>query len=142
MKICCWRAKLPEAAGAKIAVGIPQIVAGEIDVLPADWGEVGKQWVRDDFAAAAQFVERAAEIHCVPERNGGGDEREPACAILLRPCCAIAQPAEAMEANGAGEGIARLALVELHGRLAPESRQLEPIEDEQCALDPTDFAQG
>src|SRR5215831_11903614 len=47
-----------------------------------------------------------------------------------------------MEADGAGEGVARLALVELHGRLPPESRQLEPIEDEQCALDPTDFAQS
>ena len=131
-----------EAVGSETDVGIPEIIAGEIDVLPADGREVGKQRVRDDFAAATQVVERTAEIYGVPERDGGGDEREPTCTILLRLGGTIAKPAEAMEADGAGEGVARFALVELHGRLPPESGQLEPVEDEQRALDPTDFAQG
>jgi len=62
---------------------------------------------------------------------------------LARYCCAsAAQSAEAVKADGAGEGIARFALVELDGRLSPESRKLEPVEHEQRALDPTDFAQG
>ena len=43
---------------------------------------------------------------------------------------------------GASEGIPGLAFVELRRRLPPEWRQLEPVEDEQRALDPTDFAQG
>jgi hypothetical protein len=54
-------------------------------VLPTDWGEMGKQRVRDDFAAAAQFGERAAEIQGVPERDRGGNESEPACTILGSP---------------------------------------------------------
>jgi hypothetical protein len=64
---------------------------------------------------------------------------------LARYCClgrAIAQSAEAVKADGEGEGVARLAFVELHGRLPAESRQLEPVECKQRALDPTDFAQG
>jgi len=92
-------------------------------VLPADRSEVGKQRVRDNFAAAAQLIERPAEIHGVPERDRGGDEREPARTILLRLGCAITQSAEAMKANGAGEGVARFALVEFHGRLPPQSWQ-------------------
>jgi hypothetical protein len=135
-------AKGAESIRSEAGIGIPQIIAGEVDVLPADRSEVGKQRVRDNFAAAAQLIERTAEIHGVPERNGGGDEREPARTILLRLGCAITQSAEAMKANSAGKGVARLALVEFRGRLPPESRQLEPVEHEQCALDPTDFAQG
>lgn len=93
-------------------------------MLPADRGKVGKQWVRYDFTAATQAVERTAEIHGVPKGNGGSDEREPACAILLRLGCTIAQPAEAMKANGASKGVARLPLVELCGCLPAEARQL------------------
>ena len=54
----------------------------------------------------------------------------------------IAQPAEAVEAHSAGEGVARFALIELHSRLPPQSRQLETVEHEQRALDPSDFAQS
>jgi hypothetical protein len=39
---------------------------------------------------------------------------------LLRLGCTIAQSAEAMEADRAGEGVARLALVEFRSRLPPE----------------------
>ena len=119
--------KRPEAVETKIAVGIPQIVAGEIDVLPADGGEVGEQRVREDFAAALQFVERPTEIHGIPERDRGGDEREPACTVLLRLGRAISQSAEAVKAHGAGEGVARLALIELYGGLPAAARE-EPLE--------------
>jgi hypothetical protein len=55
---------------------------------------------------------------------------------------AIAQSAKAVKADSAAEGVARLAFVELDGRLPAEPRQLEPVEYKQRALDPTDFAQG
>ena len=67
-----------------MGVGVPQIIAGEIDVLPPDGGKVSKQRVRDDFPAAAEVIERTAEIHGVPEGDSGGDDREPARTILLR----------------------------------------------------------
>lgn len=100
--------------------GIPQIIAGEIDVLPADGSKVGQQRVRNNLAAAAQLIQCTTEIHSVPEHDCGGDEREPARTILQRFGRAIAQPAKTMEADRPGEGVARLTLVELDGRLPPE----------------------
>ena len=78
-------------SGAEADIGIPEIIAGEIDVLPADGREVGEQRIRDHFACRAQVIERTAEIHGVPERDSGGDEGEPARTILLRLDRAIAQ---------------------------------------------------
>ena len=89
----------------------------------------GARWaqrVRNNFAAAAQLIQCTTEIHSVPERDRGGDEREPACTILLRFGRAIAQPAKAMEADRPGERVARLTLIELDGRLPPERRVPEP----------------
>ena len=106
-------------------------------MLPPDGGKVSKQRVR-----AAEVIEGTAEIHGVPEADSSGDDREPTRTILLRFGCTIAQPTEAMKADSAGKGVARLALVELDGHLPTECRQLEPVEHEQRALDPTDFAQG
>src|SRR5690242_9505671 len=81
---------------------IPQIIAGEIDVLPADGSKVGKQRVRNNFAAAAQLIQCTTEIYSVPERDSGSDKREPARTILQRFGRAIAQPAKAMEADRPG----------------------------------------
>src|SRR6516165_5431434 len=110
-------AQLSEAIRSEMGVGVPQIIAGEIDVLPPDGGKVSKQRVRDDSPAAAEVVESTAEIHGVPEDDSGGDGREPARTILLCFGRTIAQPTEAMKADSAGEGVARLALVELDGHL-------------------------
>jgi hypothetical protein len=49
-------AQLPEAVWTEACVRIPQIIAGEVDVLPGDGGEVSKQRVRDHFAAATQVI--------------------------------------------------------------------------------------
>jgi hypothetical protein len=94
-------------------------------VLPPDGGKVSKQRVRDDFPAAAEVIEGTAEIHGVPEADSGGDDREPTRTILLRFGCTIAQPTEAMKADSAGKGVARLALVELDGHLPAECRQVD-----------------
>jgi hypothetical protein len=67
----------------------------------------------DHFAAATQVIERTVEIYGVPERDSGGDEGKPARTVLLRLDRTIAQPAETVEADSAGEGVARFALVEL-----------------------------
>jgi hypothetical protein len=40
-KVCCCRAKRSEPVRTEADIGIPQIIAGEIDVLPADRGKVG-----------------------------------------------------------------------------------------------------
>lgn len=50
----------------------PQIVAGEADVLPTQWRDMGKQFVQHLDTAGAQMPDGAVEIDGVPERDGRG----------------------------------------------------------------------
>src|SRR5215218_211259 len=77
-------AERPETIQAEDAAGAPEVVAGEVDVLPAERRDVCEQRVGYLLATAAQDIERAAEVDCVPERDGGGDEGEAAGAVLLQ----------------------------------------------------------
>ena len=95
-----------ESIRSEAGFGIPEIIAGEIDVLPADRGKVGEQRCLKNFAAATQVIERTVEIYGVPERDSGSNEGNPARTVLLRLECTIAQSAEAVEADSTGEGIA------------------------------------
>ena len=74
-------------------------------------------------------------------RRGGGHKGEAAGAMLLRLGCAITQAPEPMEADGAGQGVSRLALVQLRGCLPAQLRIFQPVEREQGGLDAADFAQ-
>jgi len=142
VKVCCRQTKPPKTVRAEACVGIPEVIAGQVDVLPADRREMGEQRIRNRLALPAQKIKRPAEIHRVPERDGGGDEGQPTGPIL--PCrdSAIAQAAKAVEADGTGKRVARFALVQLNRGLAPEFRHLQPVQSEQCSLDAADFAQG
>ena len=80
-------------------------------MLPSERGQVGQERIRDRLAAAAHRVERAAEINCIPKRNGGRDQNQAAGAVLLRFGGAVAQVSEPMEANGAGEALDAAAAV-------------------------------
>ena len=55
---------------------------------------------------------------------------------------AVAQLAQAVEEDGAGERVAGLALVEDAAGAAALLGVVEPVEHEQGALDPTDLAQA
>jgi hypothetical protein len=55
-KACCCPAKRSEPVRSDADIGIPQIITGEIDVLPVDGGKVGEQRFRDHFAAATQVI--------------------------------------------------------------------------------------
>ena len=84
MKVYCRQAKQPKTVRAEACVGIPEVIAGQIDVLPPDRREMGEQRIRNRLALPAQKIKRPAEIHRVPERDGGGDEGQPTGPIL--PC--------------------------------------------------------
>ena len=47
-------AERPEAVRAQARALAPEVVAGEVDVLPAERGEVGEQHDRNRLAAVAQ----------------------------------------------------------------------------------------
>ncbi len=61
----------PEPGWAEAGVRAPEIVAREVEVLPAERGEVGEQRIGDQVAATARGIEGAAEIDGVPQRDGG-----------------------------------------------------------------------
>ena len=57
-------------------------------------------------------LDRPLDVHSVPERDGGSDEIEAACAVVLRLEPSIPDLSEAAEENGSGQGLARLTFVE------------------------------
>ncbi len=117
------------------------VVAGEVDVLPAEWCKMGQQGVWHRLAAAAHGVERVIEINGVPQCYGGCDQGETARAVLLRFDGPIAQLAEAVEADSTRKGIPGFALVEFRCCLSPELWLFQPIEGVKGALDTTYLTQ-
>ena len=93
-------------------------------MLPTERREVSKQRIRHALSASTQDIECAAEINGVPQRDRGGDQCKAAGAMLLGLGGSVSQATETMEADGAGERIAGLALVEFGGCLASERRLL------------------
>ena len=82
-------------------------------MLPADWREVGQQIVRNHLATSAQDIERTTEVHRIPQRDRGSDQGQSAGSVLLCLDGAIAQAAEPVEADSAGESVARFTFVQL-----------------------------
>src|SRR3546814_15459871 len=78
----------------------------------------------------------------MPERHVRGGEGQAGCTMALVLEGAVAQFAEPVEEDGAGERVAGLALVEDAAGAAPLVWIVEPVEHEQCALDPSNLAQG
>src|SRR3546814_6642274 len=78
----------------------------------------------------------------MPERHVRGGEGQAGCTMALVLEGAVAQFAEPVEEDGAGERVAGLALVEDAAGAAPLVGIVEPVEHEQCALDPSNLAQG
>src|SRR3954454_20154627 len=130
----------PETVGVEFAVAGPEVIAGEIDVAPAQGREMGEDGLRHWDTVPTERVQGAAEIDGVPQHDGRGDQREPAGAMLLGFGATIAQAAEAVEAHGAGQCIARFALVQFRSGTPAQLRIAEPVEHQQGALNAADFA--
>ena len=52
----------PEPVWAKVGVGAPEVIAGEVDVLSAERGDMGEQRIRHRLAAATRGVQRPDQI--------------------------------------------------------------------------------
>src|SRR4051812_42459503 len=131
----------PETVVVEFAVAGPEVIAGEIDVAPAQGREMGEGGLRHWDTVPTERVQGAAEIDGVPQHDGRGDQREPAGAMLLGFGATIAHAAEAVEAHGAGQRIARFALVQFRSGTPAQLRIAEPVEHQQGALNAADFAQ-
>ena len=52
-------------------------------MLPTDGREVDQRFVFDSDAMLSQGVDRAFQVHGVPEDDGSNDQVESACAVTL-----------------------------------------------------------
>src|SRR4051812_8069521 len=87
----------PEPVWAKVGVGAPEVIAREVDMLPAERREVDEQRIRHRVATAMQGVQCAPEITGVPQGDGGRDQGQAAGTVLLGLGRAVARAAEPME---------------------------------------------
>src|SRR3546814_5380381 len=77
------------------------------------------------------MTDGAVEIDGIPERHGRGGEGQAGCTMALVLEGAVAQFAEPVEEDGAGERVAGLALVEDAAGAAPLVWIVEPVEHER-----------
>jgi hypothetical protein len=82
------------------------------------------------------------EVHRVPEHDGGDDEIQSSGAHPLIIERAVVHEAAAVEAHRAAERVLRLTLIQGDGDSAAELRALQALEHEECAVDPTEFAEA
>lgn len=100
-------------------------------MLPAEGREEGWHCLGDCFALGAHFLENLGDLDCVPQHDGGGDEGQTTGAVLQSLGRVVAHAAEAMEADGAGQRVTRLALVQFDRGLTAKDGVLQPVEGEQ-----------
>ncbi len=101
---------------------------------------MGEQRIRHDVAAETDGIECAAEIDRVPQHDGRRHQGEAARAVSLGLGGTIVEPPEAMEADGASQGIVAFTLVEFGRGLASERGLLQPVESVQGPFDTADLA--
>ena len=111
-------------------------------MLPAQRRHVREQGVIDDGSSIAQCLNGSAKIDGVPKDDRGHDKIEAAGSILPPIESSVAEPTESVEADGPGQAVARLSLVELDRRFPPKLRIFQPVQGEKRSFDSPDFAEG
>src|SRR5271155_5880622 len=95
----------PESSQSGYRARPPKVVTGQVDMLPPQRCQVREQLVGNDLTLAAQRIDGASEIDRVPQDDGGNDQIEATGAMLAAFIGLVAEAAEAVEADGAGERI-------------------------------------
>ena len=83
-----------------------------------------------------------AEIEGIPVCNGGDEQVEPRCAVLLVLKSSIGEPALAVGVDGVCQSVPGLSLVQSGLAGAAQIRLFQPVEREQRPLDAAKFAKG
>ena len=103
-------------------------------MLPAQRRQVLQQRVIDSVAVIAQCVRRPFQIDGIPQHDGCCHQVEAAGPVALLFKAAVADFAQPVEEHRPGQRVARLALVESGLHTAAQLHTLQPVEDEQRAL--------
>ncbi len=91
---------------------------------------------------ATQRVRRSLQIDRVPQHDGRCHQVEAAGPVALLLETAVADFTQAVEEHGAGQRVAGFALVQPGMHAAAQLDALQPVQDEQRALDAPQLAQG
>src|SRR4051812_8638974 len=121
-------------------LGAPDVVPGQVHMLPAERGEVGEEPVWN-LLDLAQGGNGAIEISRVPQDDRGDQEVQAGSAVLLVLVGAVADLAEAMKEDRPRQAVACFTFVEFLTGLAAQFGIFQPIEGEQRPLQPSQLAQ-
>lgn len=111
-------------------------------MLPSQRRQVLQQLVVHRLARVAHRLGGALQVHRVPQHDGGSHQIEAAGPVALLLEAPIPDFAKAVEEHRPGQGVARLPLVQSCMHAAAQLNALQPVEDEQRALDPAQLTQG
>ena len=89
-----------------------------------------------------QCVDGQLQIHGVPQHNGRRDEVQAAGAVALLLEATVPNFPQPVEEHCPGQGVVRLALVQSDLHALAQFHALQPVQDEQRALNSPEFAQG
>ena len=90
---------------------------------------------------AAQRMRRTLQVDRVPQHDGRRHQVEAAGPVALLLEAAVADFPQAVEEHGAGQRVARLAFVQPGMHAAAQLDALQPVQNEQRALDTAQLAQ-
>ena len=88
-----------------------------------------------------QRTNRSFQVHRVPQHDGRCHQVQAAGTMALLFETAVADFTQAIEEHGAGQRVSSLALVETGVDPSTQFHALEPVKDEERALDATEFPQ-
>src|SRR3954451_7980516 len=94
--------------------GGPVVVASEGDVLPAERGDMGKQFIGYGDALGTQVPDGAVKIGGVPVHDGRCDQAEAGGAEVLVLERAVAELPLPVEKHSPAQRVAGLTLIEAH----------------------------
>src|SRR5215471_3820285 len=114
----------------------PDVVAGEVDVLPAERGQVEEELIGNllDFTEGGDSTFKIAGV---PQDDRGDEEVQTGRPILLVLVCAVPDFTKPVDEDRPSQAVARLTFVEFAAGPAAQFRILQPVERGQCALQPS-----
>ena len=97
------RSRRSELTCADLGAAAPQVIAGQIDVLPAERRQVLQQGVIDGMAVATHRVRCTLQINRIPQNDGRRHQVEAAGPVALLLKTAVANFAQAVEEHGSDQ---------------------------------------
>ena len=103
---------------------------------------MGQELRLDGQAGEFPLSDRFAETGGIPVDDDGGEQVEASHSVVLALAGAVADFALSADAESVLEGVMSLALVQAGVGSALHIGVEEPVDDEECSFDPSDFAES